>query len=620
VKLLSIVLLLLCLSFGTLLAAPPVKEWIIMLYVMADNDLEESALADLEELALAKTGKNVQVVALVDRGSNYTQDGAANLKPWKGTKKLLAGDGTLKELANWGVTDMSNPATLTRFVGETVKEFPAKHYALIFWDHGGGWTGFGVDESADTGLTLKALNSGLSTALSKAAVPKLDILGFDACLMADYESMTLLQRFAQYYIASEELEPGHGWDWRVLAKLEAKPTMSAVDLGKLLIAGYMAQAAAEGSQDEVTLSMVDLTKLPKLDKAVADFAKVSQLNMKNLATDLGRSAGTTLAFGKAGSPEEDTHLVDLGELVRIAASESPLLVPSRDAVKAALKEVVIVNAAGKQFKSSSGVSIYFPNRSKLFDKGYASAGSAAWQGFLSSYYKAGTEAPVSRKPVFVAKENQGEVLFDEDGVTLYGTLAKGTADSVIDTTFYYGLVDEGITVFLGDQSADVDQTSGEVVATWDRTVLELSQGDKSTWGYLSLSSTEDGEMLFSVPFAYFKSGKVVGDNWDYVYIDMTINADGEITSLTLFKETDDGKLAELKPVRGSVIVPLLEVVDEEGESTMEMIEEWGFDARNWEDIAFDYSPIDSGFEVYLELSVYDSADNDDWLYWQGELE
>ncbi len=52
---------------------------------------------------------------------------------------------------------------------------------------------------------------------------------------------------------------------------------------------------------------------------------------------------------------------------------------------------------------------------------------------------------------------------------------------------------------------------------------------------------------------------------------------------------------------------------------MQMTEDWGFDGRTWEDIELDYHPLEAGTEIYLELSVYDLSDNDDWVYWQGTL-
>ena len=49
---------------------------------------------------------------------------------------------------------------------------------------------------------------------------KLDLIGFDACLMASLESMTVWSDYAEHYVGSEELEPGDGWDYSFLKSLE----------------------------------------------------------------------------------------------------------------------------------------------------------------------------------------------------------------------------------------------------------------------------------------------------------------------------------------------------------------------------------------------------------------
>ena len=42
---------------------------------------------------------------------------------------------------------------------------------------------------------------------------KLDLLGFDTCLMSAYEVALQLAPYAEKLLASEETEPGHGWQY-----------------------------------------------------------------------------------------------------------------------------------------------------------------------------------------------------------------------------------------------------------------------------------------------------------------------------------------------------------------------------------------------------------------------
>ena len=42
-------------------------------------------------------------------------------------------------LARPGELNMADPAVLQGFLTSVIKTFPARHYALIMWNHGGGW-------------------------------------------------------------------------------------------------------------------------------------------------------------------------------------------------------------------------------------------------------------------------------------------------------------------------------------------------------------------------------------------------------------------------------------------------------------------------------------------------
>ena len=65
---------------------------------------------------------------------------------------------------------------------------------------------------------------------------KLEMIGFDACLMSSVEVASLLSNYAKYMVASQEVEPGYGWDYRFLGDL--KSNTSTVDFGMLVVDYY----------------------------------------------------------------------------------------------------------------------------------------------------------------------------------------------------------------------------------------------------------------------------------------------------------------------------------------------------------------------------------------------
>ena len=91
------------------------------------------------------------------------------------------------------------------------------------WDHGGGSvSGFGYDEHSqneDDTLTLDELKYALQT-----SGVHFDFIGFDACLMATAETAYSLKDHSNYLVASEETEPGTGWEYTSLLNTISKNT------------------------------------------------------------------------------------------------------------------------------------------------------------------------------------------------------------------------------------------------------------------------------------------------------------------------------------------------------------------------------------------------------------
>ena len=84
------------------------------------------------------------------------------------------------------------------------------------------------------------------------------MIGFDACLMATYETASTLQTLADRMVASQELEPGYGWDYTALET--AARGGSVDDVAASILKAYDEQSLSEG-ESQVTLSEIDLTKM-----------------------------------------------------------------------------------------------------------------------------------------------------------------------------------------------------------------------------------------------------------------------------------------------------------------------------------------------------------------------
>jgi hypothetical protein len=239
-------------------------------------------------------------------------------------KRLILVD-RIAEKQNFGES-----ATLTSFISYGLANYPAAHTSLILWDHGGGSVdGVCLDENYNfDSLTLTELSTALKDANLTA---KFDFIGFDACLMATYETATAIAPYANYMVASQEKEPSGGWDYGALVKSIGTETFYSD-----LLSSYAAKSA---DKDYYTLSCFDLNGLGDVDDMFSALIDEMSKNGKRTVVNAFNDAAT---FGLKGS-----GLFDLGNLFDYY-----------DVAGDYLSHVTKVTSEMKH--EATGLSIYFP--------------------------------------------------------------------------------------------------------------------------------------------------------------------------------------------------------------------------------------------------------------------
>ena len=149
---------------------------------------------------------------------------------------------------------MSDGATLVDFVTWAMQAYPADRYVLILSDHGMGWPGGWTDaDSHGSGdpsipltsrlgdqLYLMELDQAFQQIRSETGLDKFELIGLDACLMAQIEVLTALQPHARYAVVSEEVEPSLGWAYTgFLESLKQNPGMDGAELSRLVVESYI---------------------------------------------------------------------------------------------------------------------------------------------------------------------------------------------------------------------------------------------------------------------------------------------------------------------------------------------------------------------------------------------
>ena len=315
-----------------------IKPYTIMIY-MNGSDLESDfglATDDLAEmLDSGLKSRNANVIILTGGTYRWMNDAIPEYECiiWE-----LADD-WLNEIESMGKVDMGNPATLRDFIKFGLTNYPAEKFGLIMWDHGGGSiAGFGHDENFnDSSLSLADMQQAFEEAGLREQ--KFEFLGFDACLMATVEMAVLASDYAKVLIASEDLEPGEGWDYHFLSALNKKPRMSGVELGKIIVDTFI-DFFGEDSDEILTLSVVDLARVGPVMAAMGELMAMASEEIEIEFHTLAHRRAITKTFGE-GSPRDNyADMVDIGDM---ALQLYDLFPQEAEAVLQALENCVVYN-------------------------------------------------------------------------------------------------------------------------------------------------------------------------------------------------------------------------------------------------------------------------------------
>lgn len=590
------------------------EGWTVLVYSIADTDLEPFMMDDITEMGGVGSGPGVNIVGLVDRASAYSADPVLGIDDWVGAKLLHIGQGDAEVLAELGDINTGDPQVLADFIANGVAEYPAARYSLIISDHGAGWPGAGGDESADHDiLTLAEIDAGIAAGLEGAGLDKFDLLGFDACLMATYEVASTLAPLADRLLASQELEPGHGWDYSALQILNDNPDTDVDTLGVAIVDGFEAQAQSQGTDTEITLSLVDLNQMSTIDAAMDEFTAVLTESAAALGPVIGRTRSTTLGFGRNPDPTADTHMVDLGILVSEIGVQALNVSDQADSVIRAINDSVIHTVAGAATRGATGLSIYFPPEAQWFDQGYTGLEAmSGWNGFLDAYYAGGAAIPVEEQPQFLSED--AEIFFDEDGLNIAGEFDLAAQGNITTASIDYGVVEEdGSITFIGTEPAEVaDDGSGFAIGIYDLTALTVSDGIDTSYAYLDLTIDEEAELAtIDVPMAYYPPGS--DDGYGDVLLSLVFDSAGELISETYYVFDEElGTFGELTADPEGVIVPTLLFVGADGSSEWVPSSDVGLYA-DLPSLTYDLESLESGTQLYVELTVTDFGGNSDFV-------
>lgn len=334
------------------------KKWLVLLYSAGDNNLYSYLFDDLDELEKVGSDQNTHMVSTADQG-NYG-------KQWKQAKTFYlytdpqTGKINSPVIENLGKVNTADPEFMGTKIGELIKKFPADHVAVIISDHGAGWEGAVEDDTHNKFMSLSDIKKALAKAVEVGG-KKLDILGWDACLMAMAEVGYELKDFAKYMVASEQLEGADGWPYGSIfgkalsdvLKVAQQMMLINVDVEPKDLATMIVKAAANFTHSIRTLSAVDLEKANLVAEKTNSLAQAIMNNaqdfktVKSIISNTERFYGT---FRDLGHFAQQLANAQVSDDVKNAANE----------LVAALNEYVVKEFHTNAHPNATGVSVEMP--------------------------------------------------------------------------------------------------------------------------------------------------------------------------------------------------------------------------------------------------------------------
>ena len=267
-------------------------KWTVMVFMAAEpdpgrKDLSQEAADDIKEMQSVGSGDSLNI--FLQLHSKGTAQRRHVQKEGKDERPLDVAESE---------RDATNGNALIAFIRWALKEAqhgPGDYSMLVLWGHayqfafGHAVTGSGIDgidfgELADVFRKFQAelfaeYQDQFATAGRVPEMPKLNIVGFDACDVATLEVCYQVQPFAEYLVASEMGVPLPGWPYdRVLDRIRnAKGRwMGPAELGTYIVRRFCERYHAQDRVVSLTLldlrwaaTLVDLTEVLARKLAVA---------------------------------------------------------------------------------------------------------------------------------------------------------------------------------------------------------------------------------------------------------------------------------------------------------------------------------------------------------------
>ena len=383
----------------------------LMVFIAGDNNLDKYGTADIEEMmSVENTGDELTILVQQDQAFNARDSG---------TKRFVIRNGMKESIVHMGETNTGDSNTLTEFLKWGMENYEAERNIVVLWNHGGGtrdelYDKYDNNETAATmrsvvvnptlgnqpsmfpeAQRMKLVNKlmqeyqvergeptrSISDVESRSILfddeardfldnlelkqvfvdldKKVDIIGFDACLMSMMEVAYQLRDYAEVIVGSEELEPEKGWDYAaVVSFLVENPNASNEEISKLIIESFI-DSYADREELKVTLSALRTKNLTDVACRMNSFAHTILRKESRIRRTFLSIVDDAQTFDYENNEQIYRDLKHFILLTKDNYMDDEEIVEASDALLKSLDTLLIQNKTNN-FTNAHGLSVYLP--------------------------------------------------------------------------------------------------------------------------------------------------------------------------------------------------------------------------------------------------------------------
>jgi len=423
------------------------KDWNFMVYMVNNNNLNSFGIQNFRQMTRVGSTDSINILLQMDECGK------------RESKRFYVKKNNPEFIDHQGPSSSGTPKNLYDFVKWGVENYPSKYVLIDLWNHGSGikdphiWGRKIIDhrdeiydfnpftghlelnrklpydgkwykpENKERGIAFNdateeyLTNQDLTTCLEKIRDEvlngeKIDIIAMDACHMAMIEIASQVKTTAKLMVASEEVEPGGGYNYYTLLKPFTRQTFSPSEFASHIVNAYESEYV--GTLGDYTQSAVDLSytseveeKLTIVSNLLIELIEASSRNARKAIRSIRLSNRFTTEF-------LDTDYIDLGHFLKSLIDTAMTVKNGTDKwfsswlseetdsknnkvlwdgisdsaydCLQSIEKMVTANTYGMNFSQTCGLSIYFPVR--RIDSSYKKtvfAQSTTWLDFLKKY-------------------------------------------------------------------------------------------------------------------------------------------------------------------------------------------------------------------------------------------